>query len=220
MATVRTGCSAWGSSCPPTARVYWPGAAWGRTGTRSIRAVAVFGPDGRALFRSRALEILTSEDRTSSMLVVGMERLALSVIRSRSGPARKSTAENRTNTVEVHTGLGRYRLWASPLRPTLLGAGAVLVQVERANAMLPRAETVQARFGLTHREAQVALLLAEGPDNQAVAERLSISPHTVRRHTERVLRGLDISSRAAVTTKLLQQPSFGRGRGRRRSITE
>jgi DNA-binding NarL/FixJ family response regulator len=60
---------------------------------------------------------------------------------------------------------------------------------------------------MTVREAEVALLIAEGLKNRAVAERLPISPHTARRHTERVLRKLGIGSRAAVATSLLRQTS-------------
>lgn len=82
----------------------------------------------------------------------------------------------------------------------------MLVQVERTHRVLPTAERVQARFGLTPREAEVALLLAERLDNRAIAEHLSISPHTARRHTESVLRGLGAASRAAVAIRLLRRP--------------
>jgi DNA-binding CsgD family transcriptional regulator len=78
--------------------------------------------------------------------------------------------------------------------------------------VFPPCEAIQARFTLTPREAEVALLLAEGLDNQRIAELLSISPHTARRHTERVLRGLGIASRAAVAVTLLRQlPVQGSG---------
>lgn len=170
----------------------------------SIRkALAVFGPGGRVLFRSRGLDRLLSEDPGPGALSADMERLARSVTPWRARRGRKSSVPRWSNTAEVTTGRSVYRLWASRLRAALFGVGAVLVQVERAGSLLPPASEVQAHFGLTRREAEVALLLAEGLDNQTVAKRLSISPHTVRRHTERVLRGLGISSRAAVAMKLL-----------------
>lgn len=56
--------------------------------------------------------------------------------------------------------------------------------------------------GLTPREVQVALLLAEGLSNSALARRLEISPHTARHHTQRVLGKLAVHSRAEAGAKL------------------
>jgi DNA-binding CsgD family transcriptional regulator len=68
---------------------------------------------------------------------------------------------------------------------------------------LPDSEAVRARHGLTKREAEVALLLAEGLSNAEIAERLFVSPHTARHHVENVLSKLGINSRAAVAARLL-----------------
>jgi DNA-binding CsgD family transcriptional regulator len=73
----------------------------------------------------------------------------------------------------------------------------VLVVVERARG-LPSGERLSRRFGLSPREAQVALLLAERRSNLEIARALGISPHTSKRHTERVLGKLGVSSRRAV----------------------
>jgi len=56
--------------------------------------------------------------------------------------------------------------------------------------------------GLSDREAGVAMYLADGLSNKEIAQRLSISPHTARRHTENILRKLGISSRASVARAL------------------
>ncbi|MEO7474594.1 MAG: LuxR C-terminal-related transcriptional regulator [Gemmatimonadales bacterium] len=56
---------------------------------------------------------------------------------------------------------------------------------------------LQASYGLTPREVEVSLLLAEGCSNVTVAERLGISPHTARHHTQRVLAKLGVHSRSA-----------------------
>lgn len=186
--------------------------AWRRmTGYRNLlgsldRALAVFGPSGRTLFRNRALAALLRDDPASSSVMTEMEELARGLHGWVPRRSRKSAEQERSNAREVTTERGSYRLWGSLLQPTLFGTAAVLVQIERTRPVLPTVDGVEAHFGLTPREAEVALLLAEGLDNRAVAERLSISPHTARRHTERVLRGLRISSRAAVAMRLLQQP--------------
>jgi DNA-binding CsgD family transcriptional regulator len=57
-------------------------------------------------------------------------------------------------------------------------------------------------FGLTPRQWDVARLLARGISNADIAATLGISPHTARRHTERVLRKLEVNSRAQVAAKV------------------
>jgi DNA-binding CsgD family transcriptional regulator len=51
---------------------------------------------------------------------------------------------------------------------------------------------------LSQRERQMAELIATGADTRAIADRLAISAHTVRRHTERVFRKLGVRSRLQV----------------------
>ena len=73
-----------------------------------------------------------------------------------------------------------------------------------ASPGLPAPETLRTQYGLTRREAEVAVLLAQGLSNDALAARLFISPHTARHHTESVLAKLALSSRKALAFKLLQ----------------
>jgi DNA-binding CsgD family transcriptional regulator len=56
--------------------------------------------------------------------------------------------------------------------------------------------------GLSDREALVAMCLVDGLSNKEIAQRLSISPHTARRHTERILSKLEIPNRACVARAL------------------
>ena len=58
------------------------------------------------------------------------------------------------------------------------------------------------RFGLTVRETEVAILLAQGRSNVAIAKSLGISTHTARHHTQRILGKLNVHSRAAAGAKL------------------
>jgi DNA-binding CsgD family transcriptional regulator len=55
---------------------------------------------------------------------------------------------------------------------------------------------LQVEYGMTPREVEVAILLAEGCSNSIVARRLGISPHTARHHTQRVLGKLGVHSRS------------------------
>ena len=103
----------------------------------------------------------------------------------------------------VRCGAATYCLLASFLDPDLLGDEGVLVVVSRQRPLLPTPAELTTRFPLSRREAEVALLLARGVADAAVAERLAISHHTARRYSERVLRKLGIHSRAAVAMTLL-----------------
>jgi len=100
-------------------------------------------------------------------------------------------------------------------------ADAALAEVDRAIAELTRldarlgissaqavrdrlspraaASTVTAKDtgGLTARELEVLRLISSGLSNQAIAERLCISEHTVHRHVANTLTKLDVSSRSA-----------------------
>lgn len=52
-------------------------------------------------------------------------------------------------------------------------------------------------YGLTNREAEVLAQLASGSTNQQIGRVLGISPHTVRKHLERVFKKLGVDSRTA-----------------------
>jgi DNA-binding CsgD family transcriptional regulator len=102
----------------------------------------------------------------------------------------------------VDTPSGTYRLRVRPLSASDGRTGAV-VSVERTS-LLPPPGAIRERFDLTPREAEVALLLAEGVTDAEIAEGLFISVHTARRHSGQVLKKLDVSSRAAVAMALLR----------------
>jgi DNA-binding CsgD family transcriptional regulator len=66
-----------------------------------------------------------------------------------------------------------------------------------------------ARFGFTRREAEVALLLAGGSPNAAIAQALRISEHTARHHTRHVLLKLGLHSRARAGAIVLHELRAG-----------
>ena len=59
-----------------------------------------------------------------------------------------------------------------------------------------REAAVDALDGLTDREQEVLAHLAEGASNQDIAETLNISPKTVARHRENIMRKLNLHSRS------------------------
>ena len=55
--------------------------------------------------------------------------------------------------------------------------------------------------GLTSREIEVLRLVAEGLNNQVIAERLFLSEHTIHRHVANIFTKLSVSSRAAAVAQ-------------------
>lgn len=62
---------------------------------------------------------------------------------------------------------------------------------------LPSGSASRQYFGLTEREAEVLCLVAEGLSNADIAQRLSLSIHTVKVHLRAIFSKLDIKSRSA-----------------------
>ncbi len=61
-----------------------------------------------------------------------------------------------------------------------------------------------AALGLTDRQAEVTRLTARGLSNREIANRLHVSPSTVKRHLENVYRHTGVGSRGALTARLLE----------------
>jgi DNA-binding CsgD family transcriptional regulator len=67
-------------------------------------------------------------------------------------------------------------------------------------------QSIVSTLGLSDREAQVAgLILGDDSCENAMAASLSISPHTVHTHLERLYRKLRVSSRCQVVSRIFQQ---------------
>jgi DNA-binding CsgD family transcriptional regulator len=117
----------------------------------------------------------------------------------------RNSAAPRRPVRHAATPKGSYELRATIVEtPELAGIGPlILVAIATPRRTeVPSVATLVARHGLTPREAEVALLLRQGKPNRAIAAALRITEHTARRHTERVLTKLGVSSRAAVASAL------------------
>lgn len=75
-----------------------------------------------------------------------------------------------------------------------------------ASLMQVRMQELQKHAGLTAREAQVALLMAERLTHTEIASELAIKPNTARRHCEKVLFKLGVKRRQQVAQALGKIP--------------
>ncbi len=164
--------------------------------------------DGRLVHATPALLAVTMADSQGAALLAAAAHLAHELRDAmqrqpmRPGTAGRSDAGDVVRpTRTLTTERGTYVLQATLIGEALLGPDRplVLIRVDPpAVAARLTPTSLRARFGLSPREAQVALLLADGASNARIAETLGVTVHTARRHTEHVREKLGAENRAAV----------------------
>jgi DNA-binding CsgD family transcriptional regulator/GAF domain-containing protein len=122
--------------------------------------------------------------------------------------ARPATEDGFSRRVEIELvvgGGGVLHGHSTPVRP---GRSIVTVlELEREHPAIAAGVLT----ALTPRECEVAALVVDGLADREIAERLSLSHHTVSQYVKRIYRKLDVPSRVALTRLLL-----GPGRSVRR----
>ena len=124
--------------------------------------------------------------------------------------------------IELARALGRARDASMPRREEAQRAIDLLMElnaeleISRAQALMhgavghvPRQPIADAPAGLTAREIEVLRLVADGLNNQAIAERLFVSEHTVHRHVANIFNKLSVSSRAAAVAQAARRGPAG-----------
>lgn len=157
-------------------------------------AVCECGRDGSVRRRSLSMSELLAADAQSITLMQRVRQVARTVAPSRaSGTERFAIphAHQITKTVQRS-----YRLSAAHSLGATKSSTSVLVTAGGLTPLSVTPDMISKRYYMTRREAEVAVLLGHGVRNDVIARSLSISPHTARRHTERVLAKLGVSSRA------------------------
>jgi DNA-binding NarL/FixJ family response regulator len=155
-----------------------------------IRLPGVSGVEGIVKFRQLApsahIVMLTSSENQDEIR---------SVIRhGASGYLLKSSAPDRVVDAvrEVMAG-------GAPLTPKV--ASTILSQLREKNSLGAAAAT----FRLNGREQQALILLVEGLATKEIAERMSISYHTVDFHLRNIYAKLEVQSRSAAVAKAVRE---------------
>lgn len=165
--------------------------------------------EGELLHENEAMARLLSADAERDRLeaVIRSAVRALSLFSRDSRLRRQEIALPELPTVRTRRAWYRVRGSLLETRSGTLEPGMVIVLQRYDQDALPL-ELLQERFGLTPRQARVALLLANRRRNHEIAELLSISPNTARRHTDSVLWKLGVHSRDAVQGAILDGLGF------------
>ncbi len=73
---------------------------------------------------------------------------------------------------------------------------------------IEEAVTMLQGLGLTHRQAEVMLMVAQGKDNNLIAQQLKCSTKTVKKHLENIYLRLGVTTRAKAVSKALEKAGF------------
>jgi LuxR family maltose regulon positive regulatory protein len=186
-----------------------------------VRACVEQGRGDEAAQAVAELHLIASEAQTGPLKALA--NLAAGLVAARSGDANAArpqledavdlfkqsgapfeTGRARVELALVMEALGRREAAAEEIQRAIddltpLGAS---LDIARAHAVFERLAKSPAagpadRMGLTPRQIEILRLISIGLNNQAIAERLFISEHTVHRHVANTLNKLNVSSRSA-----------------------
>lgn len=103
---------------------------------------------------------------------------------------------------DVGSRQGRLRIGGIVVQPSGTATPLLALTIQPAPMRAGWPDDVGLRYRLTPAELRVAELVAAGLSNGAVAAALSISPHTARTHTARILSKIGVRSRAGISARL------------------
>ena len=121
----------------------------------------------------------------------------IDAIRSRYGKVRIAMLSGNTDPVLVRSALTKGVLgWIPKSLPPASLIHALRLMMAGQRFVPPELLEVPALQGLSEREGQVALLLAQGNPDKVIAERLGIEPSTARVHVRSILKKSGAANRA------------------------
>jgi DNA-binding CsgD family transcriptional regulator len=157
--------------------------------------VLVLNRKGRILHLSAEANRLIGTPANEQFVLLAAGRMIREALSARRGPL----------VARVAGTVGKPLLLRLMVLPeAVVGMGPTgLILIEEGDGTPLDDDALTVRFRLSGREIAVARLIGLGLGNDQIAQRLAISPHTARRHTERVLRKLGVTSRSAVAARLM-----------------
>jgi DNA-binding CsgD family transcriptional regulator len=115
--------------------------------------------------------------------------------------ARPVTGGGFSRRIDVQLVTGEAGVLHARVTPAAVDNGALVavIELEREHPRLAPGSLVP----LTPREREVAVLVVDGLTDREIAQRLSLSRHTVSQYVKRIFRKLGVDSRVGLTRVLL-----------------
>ncbi|MEP7065371.1 MAG: helix-turn-helix transcriptional regulator [Gemmatimonadota bacterium] len=153
--------------------------------------------------RNRALTSFLANEPESGLILDTASQCGRRTLKIRSAHDDGRAGDTRLEDFRLVTSRAVYSVRSGPVFVGQTKQTLALVLIDRASPALPSAECLRARFHLTPREAEVALLLAQGQSDVAIGLELGVSRHTARHHGERVFAKIGIHTRKALSLRLM-----------------
>lgn len=159
--------------------------------------------EGQLVWHNRAFDKLLVDNREGHMLVAAVIESAADfsqeLYSSRLSPTERSSVRDTT------VGRIEHEIHCNLIPNGMLGEESyVLCLIKRsASRWSSYEEHLRQTWGLTEREAQVAVECLKGNKNLEIAERLRISVETVNKHLDKVYQKANVRGRSELASRLL-----------------
>ena len=152
-------------------------------------------------FNAEAIEILSYPDKLASGNRPG-DALAR---RIRSTLTNQQPSRESPFVTEFRSGRRRYLCWAFPVDLHAKGPvhTSTAVLLVRASSGLILSLHVPERFNFTRRERETLEFLLQGLSNKEIANRMNVSPNTIKVFLRLIMVKMGVRSRAAIVVRLL-----------------
>ena len=171
-----------------------------------INEGAVFlNGEGQLIWHNRAFDKLLVENREGHMLVAAVIEFAADFYMDLHDARRSGRDSEESITRNVSVGRIEHEIHCTLMPEGMLGMESyALCLVKRtASKWSSYEEHLRQTWGLTEREAQVAVECLRGNKNLEIAERLRISVETVNKHLDKVYQKANVRGRAELASRLL-----------------
>ena len=171
-----------------------------------INEGAVFlNSESQLIWHNRAFDKLLVENREGHLLVAAVIEFAADFYLDLHDARRNGRDSEESVTRNVSVGRIEHEMHCTLMPEGMLGLESyALCLVKRtASKWSSYEEHLRQTWGLTEREAQVAVECLRGNKNLEIAERLRISVETVNKHLDKVYQKANVRGRAELASRLL-----------------
>jgi DNA-binding CsgD family transcriptional regulator len=161
--------------------------------------------DGQLIWHNRAFDKLLVENREGHMLVAAVIEFAADFYTDLNDARHSGRDREESVTRDVNVGRIEHEIHCTLMPEGMLGLESyALCLIKRtASKWSSYEEHLRQTWGLTEREAQVAVECLRGNKNLEIAERLRISVETVNKHLDKVYQKANVRGRAELASRLL-----------------